>query len=228
MAEGGFDFKKFIDDSMKVITSPKEYFTSMPKEGGFVEPIVKAVIYGLIAGIIVFIWSLLKLSAASAMFGGAVGAMSILWGAIGAIIGLFIGGVIILILSAIGGGNTNYEANVRVAASLMVMSPVNALLSFTAGINLYLGAIITFLVALFGIWLLYNGLVNALGAKEVAAKVIAIILAIFPLLGLLGTLVCKPAASKMTDSYMKGEAKQQEKAMKDMMKQLEKMQKQQQ
>ncbi len=224
MAEGGFDFKKFIDDSMEVITAPKEYFTSMPKEGGFIEPIVKAVIYGLVAGIITFIWGALKLSAASAMFGGAVGAMAIVGGLIGAIIGLFIGGVIVLILSAIGGGSTNYEANVRVTASLMVMSPVSALFAFTGGLNLYLGAIVTLLISLFGIWLLYNALVNALGAKEGAAKVISIILAIFPIIFLISTLTCPRAAN----TYMKGGTRQQQEAMQDLMKQMEKMQKQQQ
>ena len=36
MAEGGFDFKKFIDDSKAVLMAPKEYFSSMPTSGGFV------------------------------------------------------------------------------------------------------------------------------------------------------------------------------------------------
>ena len=61
MAEAGFDFQKFIEDSKSVLTAPKEYFSSMPKTGGFVEPLIKATIYGLVAGVLYFIWGLLHL-----------------------------------------------------------------------------------------------------------------------------------------------------------------------
>lgn len=179
MADVGFDFKKLINDSKAVLMTPKEYFASMPKTGGFVEPLIKAVIYGLVAGIITFIWSLLHLTAASGMFGkalgGGVGVAAIIYSVIGAAIGLFIGGVILLIISAICGGSKDYEANVRVTASLMVLSPINALLGFTGGISIYLGAIISLAVSLYGIWLLYNALISALGAGEKAAKVVSII-----------------------------------------------------
>ena len=93
------------------------------------------------------------------------------------LIGLFIGGVILLIVSAICGGNTNFEANVRVTAALMVLSPISALLSFTSGINLWLGGLISLAVSLYGLYLLYHALVNALKGKEGTAKVITIVLA---------------------------------------------------
>lgn len=230
MAEAGFDFQKFINDSKAVLTTPKEYFAAMPKEGGYVEPLVKAVIYGLLAGIITFIWSTLKLTAAAGalggMLGGGVGVMAIIGSLIGAIIGLFIGGVIMLLVSAICGGNTSYEANVRVTASLMVLSPINALLSFTGGINIYLGAIISLGVSLYGIYLLYNALISGLNAKEGAAKVVSIILAIIPVILLISTLTCYRAASKVTDKYMKN-SKEAEEAMKQMQKVLEEMKKKQ-
>ena len=57
MAEGGFDFKKFLDETKATLITPAEYFAVMPKEGGFGDPLVKAVIYSLIAGIIGFIFS---------------------------------------------------------------------------------------------------------------------------------------------------------------------------
>ena len=75
-------------------------------------------------------------------------------------------------------GDTNYETNVRVTASLMVLTPVNALLSFITGINLYLGIIISLLIGLYGIWLLYTALINSLSAKEKVAKIVCIVLAI--------------------------------------------------
>src|SRR3990172_5940625 len=185
MAESILDFTKFIQDSRQTLQSPKEFFYSMPKKGGFVEPIIKAAVYGLIAGIILFIWSLLHLSAGRGMMGGYMGGsgiMIIISSLIAAIIGLFIGGIIVLIVSAICGGTTDFEANVRVVAALMVLSPVNALLSFTMGLNLYLGSIISVLVALYGIWLLYSALTSALSAKEGSAKIVSIVLAAIPVL----------------------------------------------
>lgn len=203
MAEGGFDFSKFIQDSINTITKPKEYFTSMAKEGGFAEPLIKAVIYGTIAGVLTFIWGALKLTGAAGAFGGmlggGVGVMAIVGAIIGSIIGLFIAGVLVLIVSAICGGNTNYEANVRVAASLMVMSPINALLGFAPGLNLYLGSILSLGVSLYGLWLLYNALVNALGGKEGAAKVVSIILGVIPVLLLVSALLCAKAVTSMGD-----------------------------
>lgn len=203
MAEGGFDFQKFIDDSKSVLTNPKEYFTSMPKEGGLIEPLIKAVIYGTIAGIFALIWSLLHLSGASAMLGGGVGIMALVWSIIGAIIGLFIGGVIMLVISAICGGDTSYEANARVIASIMVLSPISALFSFTGGLSLFLGGIISILISLYGIWLMYNALVNALSAKEGTAKVLSLILAIIPVLMIISTLMCAKVATHTSKTILK-------------------------
>ncbi|HPI15722.1 MAG: Yip1 family protein [Spirochaetota bacterium] len=233
MAEGGFDFKKFIDDSKAVLTTPKEYFSSMPTSGGFVEPLIKATIYGTIAGVISLIWSMLKLTAAAGAFGGmiggGVGVMALIGSIIGAIIGLFVGGVILLIVSAICGGNTNYEANVRVTAALMVLSPVNALLSFTSGINLWLGGLIGLAVSLYGLYLLYHAIVGALKGKEGTAKVITIVLAALVGLVLISALTCAKAVSTIGDKYQADSEKylkQNEETLKDFNKMMEELKKQ--
>jgi hypothetical protein len=193
MAESAFNFNKFIQDSLQTLQSPKAYFSSMPKTGGYLDPVIKAAIYGLVAGIIYYIWVLLHLGGVGVMAGSRSLMMIIYW-LIFAIIGLFVGGVILLILSAICGGNTDYETNVRAEAALMVLLPLNALLSFTMGIYYYLGVIVGVLVALYGIWLLFNALVSALGAKEGPARVVSIIIAILPILALLSTLFCQRVA----------------------------------
>ena len=52
----------------------------MKTTGGMTEPLIKAVIYGAIAGVISFIWSLLKIGAVTGgMFGGAIGIMVFIW-----------------------------------------------------------------------------------------------------------------------------------------------------
>lgn len=225
MAESGFNFQKLIDESKLALTTPKEYFSSLAKEGGFGEPIIKALIYGLTAGVITFIWSILKLAPMGGMFGGAAGSglMIIIGSLIFAVIGLFIGGVILLIVSAICGGNTNYEANVRVTASLMVLSPVNALLSFTSGINLMLGSIIGLLVSLYGIWMLYQALITTLEAKENISKIVSIILAAIPVLIVISTLTCYQTTSTLTEKYMKDMQTDDKEFQNRMMDMMEKM-----
>src|SRR4030042_5929845 len=101
MAEGCFNFQQLIDDSKNVLRNPKEYFTTMAKKGGMVEPIIKAVVYGAVAGILGMIWSFIGVSSMG-MFGGmhvgGIGIMILVGALVGSIIGLFVGAIIILIL----------------------------------------------------------------------------------------------------------------------------------
>ncbi|MBN2402501.1 MAG: YIP1 family protein [Spirochaetes bacterium] len=227
MAEYGFNFQKLIEESKSVLTSPKQYFSSMAKTGGFVEPIIKALIYGIVAGIISLIWSLLSLTTASSMgmFGaGAAGIMILIWAIVGAIIGLFIGGIIILIISAICGGSTNFETNVRVAASLMVLSPVSALLAVLGAISISLGVIVSLIVMLYGIYLLYVALVNTLGAKEGTSKIVSIVLGVIILIFMLGGLMCASTASKFSSDMMKNVPAADSKEIKEMQEKLKELQ----
>lgn len=202
MANTGFNFQQFIDDSKAALMSPKEFFTSMPGEGGFGEPVIKAVIYGLIAGVFHFIWSLLNLTPSGGMmFGGGVGIMALVSSLIFAVIGLFIGGVILLIISAICGGNTNFELSVRATAAMMVLSPIGAFLSFLSGFSLSLGMIVSMAVSLYGIWMMFNALTTALQAKEGTAKIVSIILAAILVLTLIGALTCARTSSTIADKY---------------------------
>jgi len=177
MSNGTFDFNEFIKDSKDVLVNPKAYFSTMKITGGIPEPLIKAVIYGAISGIFSFLWSVMNIGAASsALFGGAVGIMLFIWGIIGAVIGLFIGGVIVLILSAICKGSTDFEANVRVTASMMVIMPISSFLAFAGSFNIYLGLVVTLAVNVYALWLLYNGLVEALKAKPETSKILMYVL----------------------------------------------------
>jgi hypothetical protein len=184
MSNESINLNKILKDSRETLLNPKDYFGSMPLTGGFTEPLIKAAIYGTLAGLFALLWSVLGFSAAGVGFlGGAIGIMALIWTIVGAVIGLFIGGVIMLVISAICGGNTDYEANVRVTASLMVMYPINALLAFFNGINFTLGGIITLVVGLYSIYLLYLAAIHALKGKESSAKIVAIVLLVISLLG---------------------------------------------
>ncbi|HPS58654.1 MAG TPA: Yip1 family protein [Spirochaetota bacterium] len=194
MAEKVFDFQTFVNESRDALLKPAAYFTTMPKEGGLGEPIIKALIYAAAFAVISFILGvILPISTFGAMggvVGGSIGFFGIILYVIYAIICLFIGGAIVLVLSAICGGNTNYEANLRVAASLMVLLPVYALVGLLSWVSLWLGGIAGLAVFIYGFWMLYQALIKALGGKEGPAKVLTIILAVIPTLVILSGLVC--------------------------------------
>ena len=185
MSNEKFNFQKFIEDSKNAVLSPKEYFTTLNITGGFGEPVIKAVIYGFIAGVFALLWSLLNISGGlgfGGLFGGAIGVMAFVGAIIGALIGLFIGGVIVLIISAICNGSNDYEANVRVVAAMMVLTPINAFLNVFNGISPVLGSIIGLIVNLYGLWMLYHALNQTLKAKEETSKIIALVLGALVLL----------------------------------------------
>ncbi len=233
MAEVAFDFKKFLDETKATLLTPAEYFSVMSKSGGLAEPLIKAVIYGFLAALINLLWGVLSLGGVGGIFGGmiggGVGVMGVVMSVIGSIIGLFIGGAIILVISAICGGNTDYEANVRVTSSLMAISPISAFLGFLNGFSLWFGGIASMAVSLYGIWLLYNAIIKALAGKEGPAKVISIILAVIPVLMIISGLLCMKAASTIPDQMMKNipmeDQEQMKKALDEATKNLEQLNK---
>ncbi|HLN22130.1 MAG TPA: YIP1 family protein [Bacteroidales bacterium] len=199
MSNGSFDFNEFIKDSKDVLVNPN-YFSTMKLSGGMTEPLIKAVIYGAISGLISFVWSILHLSVGGSLFGGAAGVTAFIFAIIGAVIGLFIGGVVLLILSAICKGSTDFEPNVRVVSSLMVVMPINALLGFATGLNLYLGLAVSLVVSLFACWLTYKALVQALKAKPETAKIVMfVVIAVFVLFMLFGLYTTRKASQFMNN-----------------------------
>ena len=216
MSNETFNFNQFIKDSIASLTNPKEYFSTMQVEGGLGVPIIKALIYGSITGVISFIWSLLNIGGAvGGLFGSAVGIMLFVWAIVGAVIGLFIGAVITLIVSAICSGSTDYEANARVTASLMVIMPINALFGFLSGtVDTLVGLLINF----YSLYMLYNALIGSLKAKESASKILSMvlggILVLFILIGM--------GAKKKANNFLDGYGVDMEKAVEDYGKEMEK------
>ncbi len=178
MSNGTFDLQLFIRDSKDLLLNPKASFSSMKISGGIADPLIKVVIYGAIAGALELLWSILDVGAVSGgLFGGSYGVMAFVSYVIGSIIILFAGAAILLVISAVCNGNTDYEACLRVTASILVIMPVAAFFGFTRMINPYFGWVISICIHLFSVWLLYNGLVAALKAKPETARIVMYIIA---------------------------------------------------
>jgi hypothetical protein len=201
MSDGTFDLNAFIQESKETLVNPKSYFSTMKTSGGMTEPLIKAVIYGAVAGAIAFIWSILKLGAVTGgILGSSIGIMVFISYIIGSIIGLFIGAVILMIISSICKGSTDFESNVRITAALMVMMPITAFLAFTGHFNIYLGVIINLAVNIFSLWLLYNALIETLKAKLETTKIVMyILIAVFVIFSLVGLGAKRKANQIMND-----------------------------
>lgn len=177
MSNEGFSFKKLYEDSKKALFQPKEYFSTMETQGGLGEPILKALVYGAIAGVFALLWSLLNLSGfTGGLLGGAVGIAAFFWSIIGAVIGVFVGGLIVLIISSICNGNSEFEPNMRIAAAIMVVLPINTFLGFFGGISHFLDAIIGLAVNLYALYMLYIAVTETLKGKPQPAKAVSYIL----------------------------------------------------
>lgn len=172
-----FDFNVFFKESKETLLNPKAYFSTMKTSGGIAEPVIKALIYGILAGVIAFLWGVLGLGGRLGVFGAGIGAMALFYTIAGALIILFIGAVILLIISSICKGSTDFEANLRVVAASLVVMPVSALLGFTMGISSVFGAIIALCVNLYALYLLYYGLTEALKANPATTKIVMYVLA---------------------------------------------------
>ena len=201
MSNGTFDFNLFLKESKETLLNPKSYFSTMKTAGGITEPLIKAVIYGFITGVISLIWGFLKIGAVGGgLLGGAIGFMAFLWAIIGAVIGLFIGAVILLIISSICKGNSDFEANVRVTAAVMVIMPISALFGFASGLNIWLGVVVSIIIYLYSLWLLYNGLVESLKCNAGTAKIVCYVLVAIVVLFLL---LSAAGARKLSRMYNK-------------------------
>jgi hypothetical protein len=178
MANESFNFNAFLQESKDTLLKPREYFSTMKTSGGLAEPVIKALIYGVISGVFALLWSVLHLSAVTGgMFASATGIRVFIWAIIGALIGLFIGAIVILIISAICKGSTDFESNIRVAASLMVIMPIRSAFGFLTGVNFTLSIFVGAIISLYGLYLLYHALTQSLKANEGNSKVVTSILA---------------------------------------------------
>ena len=134
----------YVDTLKKVLTDPEGFYSEMPKEGGYQEPLTFAAInfaiLGLLSGIIAVI---LSGAGAGSIVSTLVGAV------IGGIVGLFIGGIILFVFFKIFGGSGGYEGTVRI-------------LSYSSAAQVFAWIpVIGWIIGLYGIWL------NIVGGKHV-------------------------------------------------------------
>lgn len=214
------NFAAMPQTAVQVVSAPAEFFKSMPKTGGFVEPLVFAAIMGAVAGVIYAIAGILGLGYMSA---GVMGSLKmIILTPIFTVIGSFIGAAIMFVIWKLMGSQENYETAYRCTAYLMALAPIVAVL----GLIPYVGIIIYM-----AIWVYYIVIasvqVHNLPSQK-AWLVFGIIGLLFMLWGLWGVYSARNMASTAEQWRKAGEetTKAMEKSSEEMRKQAEEMAKQ--
>lgn len=131
---GAFDINAVIADARSVLTSPASYFQSMPKTGGFAEPLIFMLVMAVLAGVISALLSFVGSPVGLLAFGLA----AIVFIPIGVLIGAFIGAGILFVIWKVMGSQLDYEASLRCLAAITVVYPITAVLSILP----YLGSIV--------------------------------------------------------------------------------------
>lgn len=164
-----------IDTVKKVILTPGDFYRGMPKAGGFVDPLIFAVVLGVVAGLVRAALGLVHL-------GGVVGigvalGMIIMTPIMVAIFG-FVGAAIMFVIWKLMGSNESYETAYRCGAYACAISPITAVLG-----------IIPFAGGLIGMaWMLFLIVTASVEVHKIPAKkawlVFGIITAVFALASL--------------------------------------------
>lgn len=149
----------FVATVRSIVLNPVGFFRDMPRRGGFVNPLVfaliSAVIYGVLTGILSFLINLVSGNgfgiALGSLFGYAIGAPII------TVISLFIGAGIyhLLVMLLVRPSNAGFEATFRVVAYSSVVQLVNWL-----GAIPILGVIIALAAGVYGV------ILGVLGIRE--------------------------------------------------------------
>lgn len=162
-----FDIGQVVEQAKSVITNPVGYFQTMPKSGGYANPVIFVAVMGAIMGLV---------SAVISLFGSPVGMLAAGLGAIiimpiFAVIGAFIGAAILFVIWKLMGSEENYETAFRCQASIAAIYPITALLAIVP----YLGTIIAIA---WGAFLLIEASVSVHGRPRRTAQIVFGILAV--------------------------------------------------
>lgn len=222
METNKIDFAAIPQTAVRVVTAPAEFFKAMPKTGGFVEPLIFAVVMGALAGVVYAVSGVMGLGYMNA--GVVSSLLMIIYMPVGAVIGSFIGAAILFVVWKLMGSNENYETAYRCVAYLAALSPIVALLALIP----YAGGLINT-----AIYLYYTVVVSVevhnLPARK-AWLVFGIIYVVFALWGIRSEHAArnmssvaeqwKKAAEESTETF-KQSAKEMERSTADMRKQAE-------
>ena len=125
MENKGIEFAAIPQTAVKILTSPSNYFRNMPKTGGFIEPLVFAIVMGIISG---FIQAVLGIMGLRLVIGVGMALASVILMPIIIVIGSFIGAAIMFVIWKLMGSQESYETAYRCGAYISAITPITTIL----------------------------------------------------------------------------------------------------
>lgn len=127
-------FKGLIDLAISLIASPDDFFRTMPKTGGLLEPLFFVIFAASLGVVLTAIESFVAHGAGANDLGMLAGGL-IIAPLIAAILSFFVSGIFFAIWSFMG-SNESYETSYRCLAYMQIIVPVAILLSFVPYLGL--------------------------------------------------------------------------------------------
>lgn len=200
-----FSLEIVIAQIKQITTDPVSFYKSMPKTGGYGEPIIFVLVAALAGGIIYAALSIIGLTPGPDMAG--IGA--IIGFPIGGVIGSFILSAFLFVIWKLMGSPENFETAYRCVAYSFGLMPALAVCMIIP----YLGTIIR---TLWGTWLVIIQSTEVHGrAKSTATMVFGILAALMVLTGLRSEYVARQALEQ-AEEYMQNLNEAQSNALKNL------------
>ncbi len=191
MSENNFNLGKVIEDARQVVTQPVAFYKSMQQSGGFAEPCIFLVVMAVIMGAMAALLSFFGLGKIGAV---AIGLGSIIIIPVMALIGSFVGALIMFVIWKLMGSEKDYETAYRCIAYASVIYPVMPLLGWMP----YLGTIVG---VGWGMFLMYIATLEVHQIKQQTAQlVIGVIAAILIFMQLSGEYTARNIQAQIEES----------------------------
>ena len=128
----------FVDQAINVITNPIGFYRSMPKSGGFADPLIFMIVLSVTSGVVAAIISAIGFGVRGAMIGG-FGAIVLV--PIMATIFGFIAAAIFFVIWKVMGSDENYETAYRCVAYSSAIGPVVTVIGMIPAIGSIVNAV---------------------------------------------------------------------------------------
>ena len=178
---------QLLEQALQVITDPVGFYRSMPKSGGFIDPMVFMVAMAIVSGVLSAILSIFGIGMGGAL---AAGLMAIILIPIFVLIFGFIGAAIALVIWKLMGSDEDFETAYRCIAYTAATGPVVTVL----GIIPYLGTLAS---------VLWPMALLAIASIHVHRRSVGLSWGVFGTLGVILAIInvgAERAANEMTDN----------------------------
>jgi hypothetical protein len=181
------DFERYVtafsETMIRVITDPVSFYRSMPRSGGFVEPLLFAIAMGIISGVLQAILNIFGIGFVGSFL---LALASIIIGPIMVAIFGFVGAAILFLIWRLLGSGQSFEVAYRCGAFAMAVTPATTLLGAIPYIGPALGIA----------WMTYLTIIASVEVHQIKAKTASIVFGILGALLVLSSISGQFAANR--------------------------------